>query len=169
MLYHFLKLSEYVYGRLHGGGGGGGVNSGVLTQSGRFFGRFRNFGPRSVWTLPKSWFPPYFRYGESKNQSFVAEQNGGRAVRGAEHGRFSGNLLLLAWHTDTVFTVLGPVLKHIVTMATFSALEIMQNFMPNPLVQIPPFNSTILWRKSPKTVGNVACKSQANPTHFDAT
>ena len=44
-----------VYERLHGGGG---VISMVLTQSGRFFGRFRGFLPRLVWTLPRNWFPP---------------------------------------------------------------------------------------------------------------
>ena len=36
----------------------GGGHFSVLTQSGRFFGLFRNFGPRSVWTLPKSCPPP---------------------------------------------------------------------------------------------------------------
>ena len=66
--------------------------------------------------------PPYFGHGEFKKQGFVAQQNGGRAIRGAENGRFSGNLLLLAWHTYRVFIVLGPVLKHIVTMANFSGL-----------------------------------------------
>ena len=66
--------------------------------------------------------PPYFKHGEFKNQGFVAQQNGGTAIRGAEHGRFSGNLLVLAWHTYRVFTVLGPVLKHIVNMANFSGL-----------------------------------------------
>ena len=72
--------------------------------------------------------PPYFGHGEFKNQGFVAQQNGGGAIRGAEHGRFSGNLLLLAWHTYRVFTVLGPVLKHIVTMANFSELVNYANF-----------------------------------------
>ena len=37
--------------------------------------------------------PPYFGHGEFKKLGFVAQQNVG------EHGRFSGNLLLLAWHT----------------------------------------------------------------------
>ena len=37
-------------------------------------------------------------------------------------GNFQENLLLLAWHTYRVFIVLGPVLKHIVTLANFSAL-----------------------------------------------
>ena len=81
----------YVYGRFYGGG----LIFGVLTQSGRFFGRFRNFGPRSVWTLPKSWPPPYFRHGEFRNEGFLAQQNGGGAIRGPKHGQFLGNLLLL--------------------------------------------------------------------------
>ena len=52
-----------IYGRFRGGGG---VISGVLTQSGRFFGRFRNFGPRPVWTLLKSWSPPFSDMENSK-------------------------------------------------------------------------------------------------------
>ena len=66
--------------------------------------------------------PPYCGHGEFKNQGFVAQRNGGGAIRGPEHGRFSGNLLLLVWHMYRVFTVLGPVLKRIVTMANFSDL-----------------------------------------------
>ena len=66
--------------------------------------------------------PPYFGHGAFKNQGFLAERNGNRAIRGPEHGRFSGDLLLLVWHTYRVFTVLGPVLKRIVTIANFSAL-----------------------------------------------
>ena len=50
----------------------------------------------------------------------MAQQNGGGAVIGAKHRQFSRNLLLLAWHTYRVFTVLGPVRKHILTMAIFS-------------------------------------------------
>ena len=37
---------------------GGGVISGVLTQSGRFFGRFQNFSWMSVGLLVKTWDPP---------------------------------------------------------------------------------------------------------------
>ena len=96
--------------------------SGVVTQSERFFGRFRNFGPRSPWTLPKSWFPPHFGHEEFKNQGFVVQQNGGGAIRGPEHGRISGNLLLLVLHKYRVFTVLGPVLKHIIPMANFGVI-----------------------------------------------
>ena len=51
---------------------------------------FLIFGPRSVWNLPKMWFPPYFGHGEFKNQGFVAQQNSGRAIRGPAHRRFSG-------------------------------------------------------------------------------
>ena len=94
-----------------------------MSPLGHFYLLSRNFGPRSVWTLPKSCPPPpHFGHGEFKNQGFVAQQNGGGAIQGAQHGRFSENLLLRAWHTYRVFTVLGPVLKHIVTMANFSDL-----------------------------------------------
>ena len=51
-----------------GGGGGGGGISGVLTQSGRFFGRFRKFGPRLVWTLPESCPPPPPLFGTRRIQ-----------------------------------------------------------------------------------------------------
>ena len=66
--------------------------------------------------------PPYFGHGEFRDQGFVAQQNAVKATRGAKHDQFVGNLLLLAWHTYKVFTVLGPVLKHIVTMANFTGI-----------------------------------------------
>ena len=65
--------------------------------------------------------PTYFGHAEFKNQGFVAERNSGGAISGPKHGRFSGNLLLLVWHTYRVFTLLGPVLKRIVTIAKFRA------------------------------------------------
>ena len=37
--------------------------------------------------------PAYFGHGEFKNQDFVAQRNGGGAIRGPERGRFSGNHL----------------------------------------------------------------------------
>ena len=109
-----------IYGRFYPGGGG--VISGVLTQSGRFFLPFLDFRPEVGMHFAQKLAPPYFGHGEFKNQGFVAQQNGGGAIRCPEHGRFSGNLLLLVWRTYRVFTVLGPVLKHIVTMANFSEL-----------------------------------------------
>ena len=30
--------------------------------------------------------PPFFGHGEFKNQGFVAQQNGGGAIRGPKHG-----------------------------------------------------------------------------------
>ena len=84
--------------------------------------------------------PPYFGHGEFKNQGFVAQQNGGGAIRGPECGRFSGNLLLLVWHTHRVFTVLGPVLKHIVTMANSPRRQVVRSSAgAGPGVVYPPF------------------------------
>ena len=47
----------------------------------------------------------------------MAQQTGGAAIRGTERRQFSGILLLLVWRMYKVFTVLGPVLKRIGTMA----------------------------------------------------
>ena len=102
-----------IYGRLTGGGG----HFWGFDAKWEVFRPLSGFRPEVGMDFAQKLVPPYFRHGEFKNQGFVAQQNSGRAIRGAKHGQFSGNLLLLAWHTYKVFTVLGPVLKHIVTMA----------------------------------------------------
>ena len=110
-----VYLTSYTNEKYLGVFTGGGVISGVLTQSGRFFCRFLDFRPEVGMDFAQKLVPPYFGHAEFKNQGFVAQRNSGGAIRGPEHGQFSGNLLLLVWHTYRVFTVLGPVLKRIVT------------------------------------------------------
>ena len=54
-MYIYIYIYIYMYMGVFTGGG---VISGVLTQSGRFFGRFQNFSWMSVGLIVKTWDPP---------------------------------------------------------------------------------------------------------------